>query len=274
MSKRMSDIGLATVMLFAGLVLSACGGGGSSGSGGSSDDDGTLKPGLYKTTIKYTDGKPTQEGLTSYLSPSGKFTIDFGALGVSIGTLSFDGTNISGTSNDYRLTDPNDRDAVPPEPAGFFEFKGAEAGTIAGSITSQGSATFTTSDTDGEVNTEVTLERQDYLSDLGLSLERASGMYEMGENEVNLNVDPEGSVVADYYSATTGCNLVGAESESLSVPDTSVNIFEITFQMACNDERHSGEYSGVGFVGPEGDPKMIFGAHNGTVAMRFSGTRQ
>ncbi|MEP1217427.1 MAG: hypothetical protein ABJM11_02355 [Marinobacter sp.] len=276
MSKRTSDIGLATLMLFAGLALSACGGGGSSSSGSSGGDDGTLKPGLYNAKIEYTGDLPTQEGLTSYLSPTGKFAIVYGELGVSIGELSFDGTDISGTSNDYRLTDPADesKNPKPPEPRGFLEFKGLqgiEEGSLAGTVNSQTSATFTASDATGKVYARVSLKRVESVGDLGLSLERVSGVFtQVDPPNVALRVDDSGSMFAQYPK-NIGCGLNG----TLSVPDSSINIFEITYTMeSCENENHEGAYSGVGFLVPAGNQSktLIFTAHNGKVGMQFEGT--
>lgn len=283
MSKRMSKIGLATTMLFAGFILSACGGGGGGGSDDSSSSSSssvggsTLKAGLYNTTVEYTDDdKETLEDLTSYLSPTGNFAIVYGELGVSIGELSFEGTNISGTSNDYRLTDPGDPEPnpEPPEPRGFLEFKGIqgiEEGSLTGTVTSQTSAKFTASDATGKVYAKVTLRRKNRIGDLGLSLERASGIFnQVDPPNVALRVDESGSVFAQYPESI-GCGLNG----TLSVPDTSVNIFEITYTMeACKKEIHEGEYSGVGFLVPAGNQskKLIFTAHNGKVGMQFEGT--
>lgn len=171
MLKRMFNSGLAVTMLSVSLILSACGGGSSGSSSSSSSSGGdtnTLKAGLYDAKIEYVDGKPTQNA-TAFLSPTGKFAVVYGGdAGVSIGSLSFDGTTISGTSSDYRQVGPE----------GFIEDKGTEVGTINGTIRTHESATFSTTDAEGEVNTNVTLQRQNSLSDLGISLERASGIYE------------------------------------------------------------------------------------------------
>ncbi|MDK8463497.1 hypothetical protein [Marinobacter sp. SS13-12] len=260
MYKRTFDSGRAVTMLCASLVLSACGGGGSGSSSSSGGDTSTLKAGLYEAKIEYVDGKPTQNA-TAFLSPTGKFAVVYGGdAGVSIGKFSFEGTRISGTSNDYRQVGPE----------GFIENKGTEEGTINGTIRSQTSATFSTSDSAGEVNTNVTLQRQNSLSDLGISLKRASGIYVKGDSEVALTVGEDGTVDSHYYTDTTKCQLLGIET--LSVHDTSINVFDISYTMTlCTNEDRRGEYSGIGFVGPAGE-QMVFASHNGRVAMKFQGT--
>lgn len=281
MSKGSLDQGLAATMLCASLILSACGGGGGSGasassssSSSSSGDATTLKAGLYEAKIVYVNGARPQTA-TTYLSPTGKLAIAFGgSAGVSLGKLAFDRANISGTSIDYRQLDPNQ-----PDPTGFFEDKGVQQGTINGTINSQWSATFSTIDAAGKVNTNVTLQRQNSLSDLGISLRRASGTYtyvdpSTGETKVALTVGDDGTVDAQYYTGTTGCQLLGIET--LSVPDASVNVFNITYTMSnCISDNRNGEYSGVGFFGPvaEQQMRMVFAAHNGKVAMQFRGTK-
>ncbi|MBL3555251.1 MULTISPECIES: hypothetical protein [Marinobacter] len=266
MSKRMSDIGLATVMLFAGLVLSACGGGGSSSSGSSGGGDGTLKAGLFDATIEYV-GSDRTESATTYISPTGRFAVIYGGnTGVSIGTLSFDGTAISGTSYDYRVVGPE----------GFIEDKGDE-GTISGTVRSQESATFSTADAEGEVNTKVTLQRQNTVSDRDISLADAAGTYVKGNSEVALNVGSDGTVDSQYYTDTTGCHLSGTQSNSLSVPDASINVFDITYTMSnCTqvegEPSRNGEYTGLGFFGDQ-QRQMVFTAHNENVAMKFQGTK-
>lgn len=262
MSKRMSKIGLATTMLFAGFILSACGGGGGSGgsssSSSSSVDAGTLKAGLYEATIEYLDGKPTQRPPV-YLTPAGQFAIVFGgSTGVSIGQLSYSDATISGTSNDYRQVDSD----------GFIEEKGDE-GTISGTVSSQESATFSTSDSTGEVNTNVTLERQNGASDLGISLDRASGSYKLDTANVVLDVGADGSLFAQYPEAT-GCMLEAREG--LSVPDSSINVFTVTYTISnCSNVSRNGDYAGVGFFG---DQQIVFAADSGDVAMKFKGTKQ
>lgn len=262
MSKWTSDIGLATLLLSTGLVLSACGGGGGSGgssssSSASSVEDGTLKAGLYTATIEYVDGKPTQRP-TAYLSPTGRFAIVFnGSTGVSVGELTFTNASISGTSNDYRQVDSE----------GFVDDKGDE-GTISGTVSSQESATFSTSDSSGEVNTNVTLQRQNGASDVGISLERASGSYTLDTSSVVLTVEQDGSVFAQYPQAT-GCVL--ETSKAITVPDASINTFNITYTMSnCADPLRNGEYSGTGFFGGQ---EIAFTAHNGEVAMKFIGSK-
>ncbi|WP_417566585.1 hypothetical protein [Marinobacter sp.] len=275
MTKKMSDPGLAATMLCASLMLSACGGGGGGGGGGDPGSSGssggnlsTLKAGLYTANVIYTNTTISKTA-TTYLSPTGQLAIVFGkSSGLSFGTLTFDSIKISGTSHDYRQVDPGS-----PDPKGFLEDKGIQEGTIKGTIISQGSATFSTSDPAGQVNTNVTLQRQNALSDLRLSLSRASGTY--GSSDVTLDVNADGSVFSQYYTGATGCQLVG--TESLSVPDPSINVFNIAYTMSnCFDVDRNGEYSGVGFFGPTKDQRMqmIFAAHNGKVAMKFEGIKQ
>lgn len=265
MCERTFNPVLATTMLCASLILSACGGGGTSSvSSGSSGGTGTtLKAGLYKAKVLYLNGNP-QQTATTYLSPTGKFAAVFGGnSGLTLGNLDFANTRITGTSSDYRQ----------PDPKGFFEAKGVEDGTITGTITSQGSATFSTSDAEGQVDTNVTLQRQNALSDLGISLGRASGTY-VASPEVFLNISSDGSLYAEHYTLETGCRFEG--TDSVSVPDASINVFNITYTMSnCNDDNHNGEYSGVGFFGPttNGSMQMIFAAHNGIVAMKFEGIK-
>lgn len=271
MFKNTPNPGLAATMLCASLILSACSGGGSSSSSSSSGRDATtLKAGLYEAKINYVNGARPQTAAT-YLSPTGKFAIAFGGnAGLSLGKLAFESTKISGTSNDYRQLAPNQ-----PDPNGFVEDKGVEEGTINGTINSQESATFSTADAAGRVDTNVTLQRQNSLSDLGISLKRAAGTYVSsvtGESKVALTVGEDGSLFAQYPQ-TTGCQLVGIET--LSVPDASINVFDITYTMSnCTNDDRNGEYSGVGFFGPTPDQRMrvAFAAHNGKVAMQFKGT--
>lgn len=279
MLNRTSNPGFATTVICASFLVSACGGGGDGGSpSGSSASSGgdfsTLKAGLFNATVTYTNtnGAPPKTA-TTYLSPTGQFAIVFGAnAGLSFGTLTFDRLKINGTSNDYRQLTPDN-----PDPKGFLEEKDPRQGKIKGAITSQGSATFTTSDSEDQVNTTVTLQRQNALSNLGLSLSRVSGTYVMsvtGEPDVSLSVDSNGSLYAEYYTVATGCRLGGIES--LSVPDPSINAFNIAYTMSgCTKDIRNGDYSGVGFVGPTTDQRMqmIFAAHNGKVAMRFEGIK-
>lgn len=277
MFRRTFNSGLAATVLCTSVLLSACGGGGGSGSSGgsaspaSSGGDATaLKAGLYQAKVTYVNGNP-QQTATTYLSPTGKFAVVFGgSSGLSLGKLNFANATISGTSTDYRRADE-------PDPKGFFEAKGVEEGTITGTVLSQGSATFSTSDAEGKVNTNVTLQRQKALSDLGISLERASGTYVASitsEPDLALTVNSNGTVDAHYYTDTTGCQLVGMEG--LSVPDASINVFNISYTMSlCSKNGRNGEYSGVGFFGPttDGRMQMIFAAHNDNVAMKFTGIK-
>jgi len=64
--------------------------------------------------------------------------------------------------------------------------------------------------------------------------------------------------------------------EGLSVPNPSINVFNISYTMSrCDTKIRNGEYSGVGFFGPttNGRMQMIFAAHNGKVAMKFEGIK-
>lgn len=268
MFQKTSESGLAATMLCASFILSACGGGGGSGGssspGGSGGDATTLKAGLYEAQVtRVVDGtkKPATPALT-YLSPTGKFAIDFGG-GLSFGMLEFDSSNISGTSIDYRQPDADGK--------GFFEDRDVRDGVISGTINSQESATFSTVDAAGEVNTEVTLQRENTASDFGTSLKQASGNYEQGVSEVVLNVDAAGSLNAQYQPPTN-CVLSGT-----LVPAASINVFDITYKMEnCTDAKRNDEYSGVGFFVPptsEVGQTIVFAAHNGKVAMRFEGTK-
>lgn len=271
MFKQTFNSGLAATMLCAGLILSACGGGGgSSGSSASSAGNATtLSAGLYVADVKYVNGAPSQTAVT-YLTPTGKLVLVFGgASGLTFGTLGFDRSTISGTSTDYRQLD-----SAQPDPTGFTEDKGVQKGTISGTIKSQQSATFATADATGKVNTNVTLQRQNALSDLGISLKAASGTYVKGESEVALTVGEDGSLFAQYYPQTTGCNLGGPGT--LSVPNTAINVFNINYTMTnCTNNDRNGAYSGAGFFGPtaDGRTRMVFAADNGKVAMHFEGIK-
>ncbi|GGC56070.1 hypothetical protein [Marinobacter halophilus] len=270
MFKRTYGSGLSATIICASLVLSACGGGGGSGGSSSSGGDAsTLKAGLYEAKVEYVNGASSQTAVT-YLSPAGDFTSVFrGGAGVSIGKLAFDTTRISGVSSDYRQLGPEQLD-----PTGFVEDKGTQEGTINGTISSQGSATFSTTDAADQVNTNVTLQRQNLISDVGISLKRTSGTYVKGESEVALTIGADGSLDAQYYTQTTGCQLVGIEA--LSVPDASINVFDINYTMSnCTNDNRNGEYSGVGYFIPMNNQQMrvVFATHNGKVAMRFSGAK-
>jgi len=236
MPKTISDSGLAVTVLSASLMLSACGGGGG-GSDSSGGDASTLKAGLYDAEIARVNGSEPQIART-YLSPTGELAIDFGG-GLSFGKLEFDSSTISGTSIDYRQPDADGK--------GFFEDRDAREGAISGTINSQGRATFSTDDA-GEVNTEVTLQRVDDISDFGISLTEASGNYERitepGVSKVVLTVDSNGSLIAQYYD---NCQLLGTQTRSLS-PASSVNVFNITYTMSrCDNDIRNGDYSGLGF---------------------------
>jgi hypothetical protein len=269
MPKRISDSGLAVTVLGASLVLSACSGGGGGGSDSSGGDATTLKAGLYNAKITRVNRSGSQTART-YLSPTGELAIDFGG-GLSFGMLEFDRSNIAGASIDYRQFDEDDDGFQPDASAkGFLEDKDLREGAISGTINSQGRATFTV-DAEGEVNTEVTLQRVNAASDFGISLTEASGNYEQGESEVVLSVGADGSLTAQYYD----CQLLGTQARSLS-PAPSVNVFNITYTMSrCDNDIRNGDYSGLGFFVPTsgGGQEMKFAAHNGKVAMRFIGTR-
>jgi hypothetical protein len=268
MFERISDPGLVTTMLCASLILSACGGGGSS-SGSSESPDvaaAALEPGLYEAKIDRVGIDGTQTA-TTYLSPTGKFAVVFGEnSGLSLGTFDFANGRISGISVDYRQ----------PDPKSFFEGKDDEEGTIAGTVRSQASAKFSTSDAESKVNTNVTLQQTkefNALSDLDISLERASGTYQASPDAF-LQLSSDGSLYAEHYTQETGCRFEG--TESVSVPDASINVFNITYTMSnCNNDNRNGEYSGVGLFGPTTDRRMqmIFAAHNGKVAMKFEGIK-
>lgn len=270
--------GFAAIILCTSLILSACGGGGGSSSSTTNTSGGaatTLKAGLYEAKILYVNGAPTKAA-TTYLSPTGNFAAVFGGSGgLTLGNLAFANMRINGTSQDYRQLDPGQ-----PDPKGFFEDKGAEQGVITGTITSQESATFSTADALGQVSTSVTLQRVNSLSDLVISLGNASGTYVSrveGQSDVSLTVNGNGSLYSEYYRQATGCVLQG--TETVSIPDNSINVFNITYTMSsCNNDNvnRNGEYSGVGFFGPMQDQsmRMVFAADNGTVAMRFDGVNK
>lgn len=278
MIRRTFDSGRAATMLCAGLILTACGGGGGSGSSASpvssSGDATTLKAGLYDADVKYTNGAPTQEPTAYFSMPAeskkGTFAIVFrGGAGLSFGALEFDSGSISGTSTDYRQLDAE------PNPEGFLESKGSEVGTISGTINSQESATFSTANAEGEVNTQVTLDWIKQVSVLGVNLESAAGNYTTDDSKVTLTLGGDGSLYAEYYTPTTGCILGGPGT--LSIPVASINVFNISYTMSnCTNESRNGEYSGVGFFVPpttEQQMKLVFAAHNGKVAMQFEGAR-
>ncbi|KPP97658.1 hypothetical protein [Marinobacter sp. HL-58] len=275
MFKKTHESGLAITILGASLLVSACGGGGGGGSDSTSSsslggDVTGLKAGLYETEITRTKLDSATQTAVSYLSPTGALTTVFlkGA-GLSFGTLEFDGSDISGTSSDYRQLDPDERD-----PEGFVEKKDDEQGTISGTVESRESGRFTTADAEGEIDTKVKLKRQNTISDIGVSLEELAGTYTTEDSGVALTVEADGTVNAEYYKKTTGCHLQGIQT--LSVPDTSINMFEIAYTMSeCNDEykHRNGDYTGRGFLGPAENQQMVFAAQNGTVAMQFDGTR-
>jgi hypothetical protein len=271
MPKRISGSGLAVTVLGASLVLSACGGGGGGGSDSSGGDATTLKAGLYDAKITRVNGSGSQTART-YLSPTGELAIDFRGEGLSFGMLEFDRPNITGASIDYRQFDEGHEGFQPDARAkGFLEDKDLREGAIRGTINSQGSATFSTVDAAGEVNTDVTLKRENFVSDFGISLTEASGNYEQGVSEVVLTVGADGSLTAQYFD----CQLLGTQARSLS-PASSVNVFNITYTMSgCDNDIRNGDYSGLGFFAPTsgGGQGMKFAAHNGKVAMRFIGNR-
>ncbi|WP_288354046.1 hypothetical protein [uncultured Marinobacter sp.] len=273
MFRKVTDSGGAAAVLWASLILAACGGGGSGGSsssGGSDGDTTSLKAGLYETKVTYANGAPSQKPVT-YFSPTSKFVIVFGGdAGLTFGTFRFSGSSISATSTDYRQLDP-----VQPDTDGFFEKRGSQQGVISGTVKSRESAEFSTADAEGKISTNVEMQRQNLVSGLGISLNRASGTYVMvdsgGESRVALVVNTDGSLDAQY--SKINCVLAG----DLSIPDTSVNVFDVSFTLSsCATDNRDGEYSGVGFFVPESTDKgrqLVFAAHNGEVAMKFQGTR-
>lgn len=101
-----------------------------------------------------------------------------------------------------------------------------------------------------------------------------AGLYEADIRYVN---GTSSQTAVTYLSPTgefSGCQLVGIEA--LSVPNASINVFDITYTMSnCNNDNRNGEYSGVGYFIPIKNQQMrvVFATHNGKVAMHFNGAK-
>lgn len=268
MLKTMKGYSLPATMLSAMFTLSACGGGGgdsgTSSSSGSSGG-GTLKGGLFETEVTYANGDPDQSPVT-YYSPTRRFVTVFGGdSALSFGRFALDGSRLNGRSIDYRQLESSEQQNT----EGFIENKGGQEGAINGTVNSQSSANFRTADALGDVKSTANMRRLGLLSDLGISLSRASGTYVRGESTVALDVGADGSLFAQYPEI--GCTLNG----TLSVPNASINVFDIDYTLSgCSLERRDGDYSGAGYFVLQTDQMQIaFAAHNGIVAMKFKGSR-
>ncbi|MGO1658320.1 MAG: hypothetical protein ACTHYN_06835 [Marinobacter sp.] len=242
------------LVVFSALALGACGGGG--GSGGSSDGGSTvtkLKPGVYDIGRKFSNGK-TKEGI-SLISPSGQFVSALGR--AAFGPLEYSGSGkFSGPIVEYTLNNSS-------EPL---------RGTVSGVVKSSRKAELTASKSDLRVSGA--LGRKDKVSDLGLTLNELSGTYNGADDSDKtlwINIDPAGEVTG----GDRGCVFNG----NVTIPDKTVNVFEITYKAETCDEvssmdtsakERNGDYSGLGaYIPTEDGKKMLFYSQNGTVAWRF-----
>ncbi|NMT63651.1 hypothetical protein [Marinobacter orientalis] len=207
------------------------------------------------TKSVFDDGG-SAEGIT-YLSPTGKYASAFDVDDITFGSISFDGSSISGSGTDYIL----------------FDSWELTTGSLTGTVTSSESASLTAS-AEG-FNSDITLQRENTFSDRGVTLEAVSGTYTMDEAGFytsSVTISSDGSVTG---SDETGCVFNG----TLTIPDTAINIFEVTYTASnCGDttiatgSERDGSFAGVGAYDPSLG-EISFAGRNGVVAGLFIGLR-
>lgn len=252
MFARIHSVAFKASPIVLGTLLAACGGGGGSSSDSTPEETvSRLDPGGYVTTVTFEDGS-TDEAAT-LLSPSGKFVSVLYIDDITVGTLSFgsDGS-ITGSGTDV-----------------FFDGSSWQSvdGTISGEVANSGKATLTVSASG--VENGVVLEREDQLSDAGVTLAELTGTYSMSGSDVYttaVTIAADGTITG---SDETGCVFNG----SATIPDTKYNVFEVTFVASnCTDSLRNGEFSGLGAY-DEDLSELSFAGTDGEVTAVFIGTK-
>lgn len=283
MDCKYSNGALPATSLALSLLLAACGGGGGGGgdnstadttdpSGGTNEPATRLKAGRFNTTVTY-ENSPSRDGLT-ILSPTGRFAsalqltqqeLDAGDRpNISFGEYKFDNGEISGSATDFIYIVDN-------------ESWVSSTGEIDGTVEAPGEGVL-----GGEASnssTSINLKRQPDYSDQGVTLSELSGTYTQSGNTLHtsITVDSGGTVTGN--GGENGCQVFTGENGGVTIPDTSLNVFEIKYTVAnCKDEagdpapEKNGEFSGVGTFDSE-DSRLEFLANNEEIAVLFSGAR-
>lgn len=248
-------------LLLATFSLAACGGGG----GGSSSDDGnnlepgttTVDPGFFMTTITYASGEEPDRAST-LLSPTGEYVTVISDADGTFGELTFRSDDtFSGAGTNV-----------------FFDGGWqSEDGSLEGNVVSPQELIATYTAPRG--NSELTLERANEFSDLGVTLGDLEGIYLMsGGISTSVTINSNGEVTDG--SDSTGCVISG----TITIPNPAFNIFEVDLTLSnCGEieggatsAQRNGEYEGLGAYDPE-NSELLFSGTNGKVVALFIGVK-
>ncbi len=295
-------------LLFAMLMLAACGGSGSSGDGTDpvqNEQNGGTEPvpddgsdpvpddGSDPVSDGGTDPVPddgTDPGTVATAVKPGLFltsiTYDSGipdqqgfALISSSGKYAFYRNGRAGTFG--KLTSDGDNKFSGDGTKVFLDetwqsVDGALEGSVSASSPEEFNATFSPDTAEPDVGWKITGVRSDEVSDPEITMEDLSGIYFLSEaNPTSVTIETNGTVTVD--DSSSGCKF-GADK--ISIPDPAYNIFEGTLSLSdCADidgasgDQRDGDYPIIGYLlrFPEGAKRLVFAGTNGDVVFLFSG---
>lgn len=247
-------------------LLVGCGGGGGGGDdgGGSSGGEGTsgeAQPGLYTGSLR---GSADSQLLLAVGPNGGGQFVNEGPNTYASGTMQFNSGEFEGTIDQFQLGRP------------------IATGELSGTSTTKSfSGKSYRLNSDGQLVEDGTFEfmRLDPLSDRPTSLTNAQGTWtdiRTASPTTTINVDANGAI----SGGDTNCTFTG----SMSVPDSTINLYAVNFEATqCQDdadypnsgftaEEQQGSYDGFAYYAPaqNSDPeKLVLLVDNEKVSRYF-----
>lgn len=223
-------------LVSATFLLSACGGSGSSDSDTivsepESDETGLLDfvdPGIFVTTVDFTDGPSGQEALTA-LSPTGRLTVLFAPDDVTTSDITLD--------EDGRFSDPAADILFDSDSDEWVQIDGVIKGEAVNRQTIEGTA----EELSGDIASSFTMDRDNVLSDAGASIDLINRTFVDGDTQIT--IDADGDVTG---SAPTSCQMLG----TVTVPNEQFNIYEVAIKVSNCDsgsDLRNDTYTGLAY---------------------------
>lgn len=261
MLKQIRQGSIGFLIVFSALSVIGCSSGSGSSGSESSAQSSELDPGLFYIG-RILDGGSKSEG-DSLISPTGEFVVTFSnqsktKVSYTFGSLQFsDAGKISGPIEEYVSGPPWTR----------------TTGTLSGNVTSSEMANL--SATRPGVSSNAVLLRDHDSSNAGVTFRQLSGNYTVPDPNITawITIGPEGEV--------TGGNQDCVLNGDVTIPDPTVDIFEISYEAAncssvpdegASETDRNGNFSGLGAY-KHSDGEMYFFSHNGTVPWMFIGKK-
>jgi len=210
-----------------------------------------ISPGYYETNVN-VEGGNTYSGVATIIDPDGSFVTLISPNDATFGVLAGSGNNqIVGAGTNIVYSETWDQ----------------VDGTVSGQATDSETATLNVEAPETDYQSVVELSRSNGISDTPITIADLSGSYLMQDTDVvttSITINSDGSLTG---TDQRGCVFAG----SVSIPDSSVNVFRVRFtaencgsSSGSSAEQINGSYRALGTFG--GDQILVIGTNSAVIA--------